>query len=202
MFLRVPGTTTRASRKEEVMTTTAKRSPSIHTTRAAILAALLAALPATAAAQKPKAGAGAQVQKHLATFDDLDFNVYTGQKWSELHRSHSADIVVHWPDGHTTKGIQQHIEDLKVMFTFAPDNRIEVHPVKFGSGEWTAVTGWLEGTFTKPMALPGGKAIQPTGKAYKLPMATIGHWNEDGVMDEEYLFWDNAEFMKQIGLGQ
>jgi SnoaL-like polyketide cyclase len=184
------------------MTTTAKRSPSLHPTRAAILAALLAALPASAAAQKPKAGADAQVQKHLATFDDLDFNVYTGQKWSELHRSHSTDIVVHWPDGHTTKGIQQHIEDLKVMFTFAPDNRIEVHPVKFGSGDWTAVTGWLEGTFTKPMALPGGKAIQPTGKAYKLPMATIGHWNKEGVMDEEYLFWDNAEFMKQIGLGQ
>jgi hypothetical protein len=32
-------------------------------------------------------------------------------------------------------------------------------------------------------------------------MATIGHWR-DGVMDEEYLFWDNQEFMRQIGLGQ
>ena len=32
-------------------------------------------------------------------------------------------------------------------------------------------------------------------------MATFGHW-KDGVMDEEYLFWDNQEFMKQIGLGK
>jgi hypothetical protein len=24
----------------------------------------------------------------------------------------------------------------------------------------------------------------------------------DGVMDEEYLFWDNQEFMKKIGLGK
>ena len=33
-------------------------------------------------------------------------------------------------------------------------------------------------------------------------MATIGHWNEEGVMFEEYLFWDNGEFTRQMGLGQ
>jgi len=32
-------------------------------------------------------------------------------------------------------------------------------------------------------------------------MATLGHW-KDGVMDEEYLFWDNQTFMKQIGLAK
>lgn len=31
-------------------------------------------------------------------------------------------------------------------------------------------------------------------------MATIGIWNEKGVIYEEYLFWDNQELMKQIGL--
>jgi len=41
---------------------------------------------------------------NLEKFDDLDYNVYTGQKWDELGRSHHRDIVVHWPDGHTTKG--------------------------------------------------------------------------------------------------
>jgi len=30
--------------------------------------------------------------------------------------------------------------------------RIKVHTVKFGSGEWTAVIGIMEGTFTKPNA--------------------------------------------------
>jgi len=30
-------------------------------------------------------------------------------------------------------------------------------------------------------------------------MATIGHWR-DGVIDHEWLFWDNQEFMKEIGL--
>ena len=171
-------------------------------TIAALSGALLAAAPAGAVAKGKGTAATGQVAKHLSTFDDLDFNVYTNQKWNELQRSHAKDIVVHWPDGHTTKGIEKHIEDLKQMFVFAPDNRIKVHPVKFGSGDWTAVIGELEGTFTQPMPVGDGKTIPPTGKAYKIPMATIGHWNKDGVMDEEYLFWDNAEFMRQIGLGK
>ena len=58
--------------------------------------------------------------------------------------------------------------------------------------------GVLEGTFSKPMPIGGGKTIAPTGKPFKLTMATIGHWTKAGVMDEEYLFWDNADFMKQM----
>ncbi len=88
------------------------------------------------------------------------------------------------------------------MFVFAPDTRIEQHPVKFGKGEWTGVVGVMEGTFTEPMPIGGGKTIPPTGMPFKLSMATIGHWTKAGVMDEEYLFWDNQDFMKQIGLGQ
>ena len=145
-----------------------------------------------------------ELAKNLATFDDLDFRVYTGQQWQDLHKSHSKDVIVHWPDGHTATGIDKHIEDLKVMWTFAPDNRIVTHPIRFGTadGEWTAVAGWLEGTFTKPMITADGKSIPPTGKAYRIPMATLGHWGKDGIMFEEYLFWDNGEFMKQIGLAK
>ncbi|WP_218567567.1 ester cyclase [Pseudomonas cavernae] len=104
-------------------------------------------------------GVPPELAKNLANFDDLDFRVYTEQQWQDLHKSHTKDVVVHWPDGHQTKGIEKHIEDLKYMWTFAPDNRIKEHPVRFGTadGTWTAVTGWLEGTFTKPMVLPDGK---------------------------------------------
>jgi len=141
-------------------------------------------------------------QVHIATFDTLDFDVFTNQKWDRLHESHAKDIIVHWPDGHQTKGIEQHIADLKAMFVYAPDTRILQHPVKFGSGEWTSVIGVMEGTFTAPMRGPNGKAIAPTGKAFTLPMNTVGRWNAQGTMDEEYLFWDNATYMKQIGLDQ
>lgn len=140
------------------------------------------------------------VAKNLDTFDTLDFDVYTNQKWDRLSESHANDILVHYPDGSTTRGLHDHIEALKPMFVFAPDTRIQTHPVKFGSGEWTAVIGAMEGTFTKPMPLPNGKSIPPTGKPFKLTMSTIGHWTPAGVMDEEFLFWDNQNFMKEIGL--
>src|SRR4051812_29029661 len=91
------------------------------------------------------------IATNLATFDDLDFNVYTNQKWDELPKSHAQDILVHYPDGHTTTGLAPHIAELKPMFVFAPDTRIKEHPIKFGSGEWTSVIGVMEGTFTQPM---------------------------------------------------
>jgi len=43
-------------------------------------------------------------------------------------------------------------------------------------------------------------AVPPTGKAFKLPMRTVGVWKSDGTMAEEHLFWDNQTLMKQIGL--
>jgi len=57
------------------------------------------------------------------------------------------------------------------------------------------------GTFTAPMPIGNGKSIKPTGKSFKLPMCTVGLW-KDGVMIEEYLFWDNQSYMNQIGLGK
>lgn len=142
------------------------------------------------------------VDKNIATFDELDYTVFTGQQWQRLHESHAHDIIVHWPDGHTTQGIEKHIEDLKSMFVYAPDTHIKEHPIKIASGNKTAVMGVMEGTFTQPMPLPDGTSIQPTGKKFKINMVTIGIWNKEGVMSEEYLFWDNQTFMKQIGLTQ
>ena len=144
---------------------------------------------------------GDLVAQHLKTFDELDFEVFSGQQWDRLDESHADDIIVTWPDGHETNGITTHIEDLKAMFVYAPDTSISVHPIKFGSGEWTCATGIMTGTFSRPMPTPDGKTIPPTGKSFKLNMATIGHW-KDGKMDHEWLFWDNQTFMKQIGLAE
>lgn len=141
------------------------------------------------------------VEKNLKVFDTLDFDVFSNQKWDRLKESHAVDIVVTWPDGHETKGIEKHIEDLKALFVFAPDLKIKVHPIRFGSGTWTTVTGVMSGTFTKPMPTPDGKSIPPSGKHFALSMVTIGHW-KGATMDHEWLFWDNQDFMNQIGLGK
>lgn len=142
----------------------------------------------------------ATVAGYLEKFDELDYQVFTHQEWERLHESHAEDIIVHWPDGHFTTGIERHIEDLASMFVYAPDTRIEEHPIGIGSGNTTTVMGYMEGTFTEPMPIGGGQFIQPTGNAFRIAMVTIGLWNEEGVMYEEYLFWDNQSFMQQLGL--
>ena len=142
-------------------------------------------------------------EKHLAIFDTLDFDFYSNQKWQMFNHSHADNIKVYYPDGSITTGLYpQHIDQLTPMFSFAPDTKIRTHPIKFGRGDWTCVVGIMEGTFSKPMAIGNGKSIPPTNKSFKLSMTTIGHWGADGKMTEEYLFWDNQAFMKQIGLGK
>ena len=141
------------------------------------------------------------VSSRLEAFDELDYEAFSKQNWNLFHKTHTDDVVVVWPDGHETDGFDKHIEDMKYMFSYAPDTKITAHPVRFGSGEWTAVIGEMTGTFSKPMIAANGKTIQPTGKKFKLQMATIAHWKGD-KFDREYLFWDNQTFMKQIGLAQ
>lgn len=136
---------------------------------------------------------------NLTNFDDLDFRVFSGQVWSDVDHSHDGDVIVHWPDGRTTRGLETHIQDLKNFVSFAPDTRIQTHPIRIASGAWTAVTGVMEGTFTEPMVLGDGTVIPPTGRSYTIDMATIGHW-ENGRMTEEWLFWDNLSFERQIGV--
>lgn len=184
--------------------TVARRAPRL-VLPGALLLSILAACGAEESSQPADAEYTAYLEgreamsKHLATFDELDFDVFTNQKWELLGHSHSQDVKVHWPDGHVTTGIDVHTADLKNLFVYAPDTRIQVHPIKLGDGEYTSVTGVMEGTFTAPMPGPDGTVIQPTGKSFKLVMNTVSHW-KDGVMDEEYLFWDNLTYLQQLGL--
>lgn len=168
-----------------------------------VLASLLVAVSVTAQAADPKKSEKAQVQANLKRFDRLDFDAYSQRKDMKLFKElHCADVVVKFPDGRVTQGIEAHLADIdNILFNGTPDSRITSHPIAFGSGEWTAATGVLEATFSVPMKLPDGTSIAPTGKKVKMSMATIARW-KNGCIAEEHLFWDNAEYMKQLGLAK
>ena len=169
---------------------------------ATVLVLALVAVAATGGGRATKSSAQTdQCAARLASFDTLDFDVFSNQKWNRLSESHASDIVVTWPDGHETSGISRHIDDLKGMFVYAPNTNIAVHPIRICSGDHTAVTGVMTGTFSRPMPTGDGKSVAPTGKSFRLTMVTIGHW-KGATMDHEWLFWDNHEFMRQIGLVQ
>jgi predicted ester cyclase len=186
-------------------------TPLMKTLMKTLMAIALAAPLAYAAAQTPAENPTTPVPRHekqapaverrLKVFDTLDFDVFSHQHWDRLTESHAPDIVVTWPDGHETHGLEHHTRDLQAMFVFAPDINIKEHPIRFGSGSWTSVTGVMTGTFTQPMPVGEGKTIAPTGKRFAISMVTIGHWRGK-TMDHEWLFWDNQDFMKQLGLAQ
>lgn len=138
-------------------------------------------------------------EENLKRFDTLDFIAYSRQDWKLFAEIHCADVVVHFPDGRETKGIEQHLKDIKGLFVGTPDSRVTSHPIKVGSGAWTAVTGVMEATFSEPMAMGNGTTLAPTGNKLKLTMATFARW-KGGCIAEEFLFWDNAAYAKQLGL--
>lgn len=141
------------------------------------------------------------VAQNMETFEKFNLDIFGKQDWSRIKESHSKDIVVYWPNGHHTDGIDKYIEDLKEMFIYSPDTRIQAHQAKFGAGEYTCVTGIMTGAFTKPLPVGNGKYISPTFKKFSISICTIGHW-KNGVMTEKWLYWDSASYMDQIGLGK
>jgi len=138
---------------------------------------------------------------NLETFDALDFEVFSNQDWARLGESHASYIRVHFPDGHYTDGIDKHIADMAAWFQWAPDLRVDAHPLRLAKDNLTAVTGVLKGTFSKSMPDGKGGTIAPTGKAFAIDMVTVGIWNRQGTMDEEFFFWDNQTFYTKMGLG-
>jgi len=171
------------------------------TVSALVTTACVAAVSSVSLAAEPKSERE-RVLANLKRFDQLDFNAYSQRKDMKLFRDiHCPDVKVVFPDGRTTHGIDQHVKDIDGLFNGTPDSRITAHPIAFGSGDWTATTGVMEATFSEPMKLPDGTSIPPTGKKIKMPMATISKW-KNGCIAEEHLFWDNAEYMKQLGLGK
>ncbi|MBI4417136.1 MAG: ester cyclase [Ignavibacteriales bacterium] len=132
---------------------------------------------------------------------DLDLQVPPDKKRDILKSSHAESIVVTWPDGRTTKGLETYVQDLGRLFAFAPDARLVAGTVRFGSRSWTCVLGEITGTFTKPMTTGRKRIFPPTGKSFRLPMTILAHWENDRMI-EKSMFWDNRALLRQIGLAE
>lgn len=146
-------------------------------------------------------GLTAEELQHLTTFDELDFVVFSTANWARFSESHAQNIRVHFPDGHYTDGLDKHIEDMQAIFTPSPDAHIHHHPLRVAKGNLTCVSGVMAGTFTRPMPDGKGGQIAPTNKPWSFNMATVGVWNTNGTMDEEWLFYDNQTYYSQLGMG-
>jgi outer membrane murein-binding lipoprotein Lpp len=142
----------------------------------------------------------AATARHLEIFDELDLVAFNNRDMKRIREIHAEKVKVYNPDGSITEPMDPHAEELQFLFdTF--DFKVAEHIVGFGHGEWTAGISVSKGKWIKPITLPDGTVLEPTGKPVSVKIATIARW-EDGRIAEEYLFWDNADWNRQIGLGE
>ncbi len=139
-----------------------------------------------------------QTAKHLAFFDELDLEAFNHRDMNRIREIHAENVKVYNPDGSITQPMDPHAEELAFLFdTF--NFKVVEHIVGFGYGEWTAGISICEGTWVKPITTKEGKILKPTGKKVTIKIATIARWENERIV-EEYLFWDNADWNRQIGL--
>jgi hypothetical protein len=141
----------------------------------------------------------AREAKNLATLETIDFIDYNNHKWDALRDAYARDLVVTYSDGHTSSDVDSYVAELQARFAFAPDAQVTEHLTTFASNDWTAMMSVTEGTFTEPMPMAGGEAVSPTGKPFKINIATVSRWTDD-LIDEQYLFFDTAAIAQQIGI--
>jgi hypothetical protein len=124
-------------------------------------------------------------------------------------RDFAAVDAVHHPDmvayitgnAEPIHGRVAHAAAMQQMLRIFPDMHVhsDPYPIQFGSGDWITVITRATGTFSGEMPLPGGKTIEPTGKAFDVPFGQTSKWDGDQLITIS-AFWDSALQAKQIGL--
>lgn len=111
----------------------------------------------------------AKTARHLEMFDELDLEAFNHRNMKQIGEVHADDIIVHNPDGTQTSPLPPHADELQFFNTF--DFKVTDDIVGFGYREWTAGISISEGKWVKPITLPNGTVLQPTGKKVKLKIA-------------------------------
>ena len=107
-----------------------------------------------------------------------------------------------WPNQPPTLGIEAHVKEALTFFKTFPDQHLVNNPYKvmIAQGHWTCTIAEFTGTVTGSMTMADGTVIAPTNRSFKVDFCTVAHWNENGEIVEENLFYDLMGMLKQIGV--
>lgn len=144
----------------------------------------------------------ANEERNMRLMQTLD-DAWNAQDLATFDKRHRDAVVVRWPGKPPTNGLDAHHQEAIDFFKTFPDQHLVNRPYRvfFAGGDWTCSIAHFTGTMTGPMQGPDGREIPPTGKAFDVDFCTVAHWDENGQIIEENLFYDLVTFMKQIGLG-
>jgi steroid delta-isomerase-like uncharacterized protein len=109
----------------------------------------------------------------------------------------AADIELVMPGAMTLRGHRQVMQIVSAFWEALPDGKITTAD-QFASGDTVVAEGTLTGTHTGPFRTPQGE-IPPTGNAVTLRYAAVKRFR-DGQLVSEHLYFDQLEFLQQLGV--
>ena len=131
------------------------------------------------------------VEKLQKAWDDLDMNA--------LVQNYAEDAVMYMPgEPEPVRGRQAIAKNQEAFLRAMPDFKLKLTLVLI-EGNHIAFEGVVKGTFTGPLITPEGE-IPPTGRSAKLGFVFISRVNDDGLIEEDRTYYDNLDFMKQLGV--
>jgi steroid delta-isomerase-like uncharacterized protein len=113
---------------------------------------------------------------------------------------YADDAVLMTPDAGEVRGHDGIADYWRQFIDGFPDSRWESIG-KLEAGDTAVDEGYVIGTNTNPLTLPTGEQLPATGKAIKLrgcDIATV----RDGKIAEHRLYFDELDFMRQLGLAE
>lgn len=108
----------------------------------------------------------------------------------------SADVELEMPGGISVRGVDPFLQIESVFWAALPDSHIK-RTEEIISGDTVVSEGVLIGTHTGPFRTPQGE-IPASGNQVNLRFASIKRVVE-GRIASEHLYFDQLEFMTQIG---
>jgi len=115
-----------------------------------------------------------------------------------VKKLYAPDAVAETPDQGTVRGPDAIAAWFGQFSAAFPDASWEsAH--KHESGNVAIDEGYVVGTHTGPLAMPGGESIPPTGKSVRVrgcDAATV----EDGLVKSHRFYFDQMELLGQLGL--
>lgn len=142
------------------------------------------------------------VERNMELMKTLD-DAWNSQHWETFKKRHDENVTVYWPGKpEPTRGRHAHEEEAKEFFKTFPDNTVHNDPymILFGQGDYTCSVAKFTGTMKGPMKGLDGKTIPPTNKRFEVEFCTVAHWDENGEILEEKLFYDLIGLLQQIGV--
>jgi ketosteroid isomerase-like protein len=115
-----------------------------------------------------------------------------------LREIYSADVVATTPDAGTLHGIDEFIAWNKAFVDAFTERGYQ--PMKLQETDDCAIDqGDFIGTHTKPLQLPDGQSVPPTGRQIRMRSADLATVRDGRIVSHDFYF-DQLDLLAQLGL--